>query len=320
MNGFERFNINTVSPTMLAQWDAAPATLILKRVYGVKTKANVNMWRGDAVEAGILFYLHNAGREDALLNAKRHAVDTFWQRADGEVSDEAEAASELIPSMVEQGAEFAGGIDSRLMASQLVADGFLEDIAPPFWGKMDFVFEDKTIVELKTTTRCPSKIETCSLSHRWQAATYATLRNAPVTLLYVTPKKFAAFFVGPNDPCLKTMVYSAWSMESALRKCEDGESLLRSLNPAVDSFYWDEETLDAYSRAISGEIRPLSGPGTEELAAMGYVTFGKHAGKHIEELPAKYLDWLLNPKLSDGGEYAVPEELQCAIRELRAKL
>lgn len=317
MNAFERFNIKTLSPTMLAQWDTAPATLILRRVYGHKTKANANMWRGDAVEAGMQFYLCNRNKPDALVNAKKHAEETFWHRAEGEVTEETEAAAELVPGMVGQAADYADTINCRVMASQLAAEGFLDGINAPFWGKMDFVFEDKSIIELKTTTRCPSKIESVSLSHKWQASTYATLRNQPVDLLYVTPKKHAAFRIAPNDPCLVTMRQAAASMEVALSKCESGDMLLRSLPPNADSFYWDEETLEAYQKALNGELRALIGPGTEDLAAQGYVTFGKHAGKHIEELPSKYLDWLLNPRLSDGGSYDVPEQLQDAIRDMR---
>ena len=317
MNPFDRFNIRTVSPTMLAQWDTAPATLILKRVYGHKTKANANMWRGDAVEAGLQLYLHNRGKADALSDAKRHAQEIFWHRADGEVTEETETEAARLPGMVEQGAAFADSLPHRLMASQLAAEGFIDGINAPFYGKMDFVFDDKTIIELKATTRCPSKIESVSLSHKWQAATYATLRNHPVTLLYVTQKKFQTFDILPGDPCLTSMRQAAASLETALRTCEDGDTLLRSLSPNADSFYWDKETIEAYQKALDGDLKPLVGPGTEDLAAKGYVTFGKHAGKHIEELPASYLDWLLNPCLSDGGTYDVPEQLQSAIRDLR---
>ena len=317
MNAFERFNIRYLSPTMIAQWDNAPATLILKRVYGVKTQANANMWRGDAVEAALQFILSNPGKPDLLANAQKLTEETFWHRAAGEVDEDTEKAASLLPGMVEQAFEFACSKTSRIMGTQFNVEGFLDDVSAPVTGKIDFIFDDKSIVELKTTTRCPSKIESVSLSHRWQAAFYAEARQQPVELLYVTDKKHASFMVEPGDTSLLTLTQAAKSLEVALERCEDGDKLLRSLPPVVQSFYWDDDTMEAYEKALNGDLKPLVGPGTESLAAQGYITFGKHAGKHISDVPDKYLDWLLNPKLSDGGTFDVPEDLQDAIRELR---
>lgn len=317
MNPFERFNIRSVSPTMISQWDSAPATLILRRVFGVKGKASPNMWRGDAVEAGLQFWLYNNMRENALANAKSLAVDTFWQRAAGEVTEETEKAVSVVPDMVEQAVNACSEKQSPILATQLSVEHFLDDLHVPLFGKMDFIFEDKSIIELKTTTRCPSSIETSSLVHRWQAAFYATARNQPVTLLYVTAKKFSAFTVEPNDPVLNLMRRSAIALQTALSKCDDGMSLLHSLPLNVESFYWDDEMRDAYEAAFEGRLKPLVGPGTESLAAQGYVTFGKHAGKHISELPDTYLNWLLSPKLSDGTTFDVPMDLQDAIINMR---
>jgi len=319
MNAFERFNIKSLSPTMVAQWDSAPATLILRRVFGVKGKANANMWRGEAVEAGMQFYLHNRNHPDAVANAKMLADATFWDRAAGEIREETESCASQLPGMIDQVIEFCHGVSERVMGTQFAVETFLDDVHAPFFGKMDFLFEDKSIIELKTTTRCPSSLDSVSTSHRWQAGIYAKARGVPVRLLYVTPKTFAAFDIEPDDAKLSTLRLSALSMQKALEKCEDGDTLLRSLPLNVDSFYWDDDVRQAYDDALSGKLKALSGPGTTALAAQGYITFGKHAGKHISEVPEKYLGWLLDPKLSDGGRFDVPEDLQIAIQEMRAE-
>lgn len=57
MNGFERFNIKYLSPTTIAQWDSAPATLVLRRVFGVKGKSNPNMWRGEGEQEAVAWLL-----------------------------------------------------------------------------------------------------------------------------------------------------------------------------------------------------------------------------------------------------------------------
>lgn len=318
MNAFERFNIRYLSPTMVAQWDSAPATLVLRRVFGVKGKANPNMWRGEAVEAGLQFWLHNKDRQDSMANAKQLAIDTFWDRAAGEVTEEAEAAAELVAPMVEQAVIACSDRSSRVMGTQFNVEHFLDDVHAPFTGRMDFLFEDKSIIELKTTTRCPSSIDSVSMVHRWQAGLYAAARNHPVSLLYVTAKKSAMYEVMPDDPNLVSMRQSALALQKALEKCEDGDQLLRSLPLNVESFYWDDETRQAYADALDGKLKALVGPGCEGLAAQGYVTFGKHAGKHISELPESYLGWLMNPKLSDGTVFDVSPELQDAIANMRA--
>lgn len=317
MNAFERFNIRSISPTMIAQWDAAPATLILRRLYGVKGKANAKMWRGDAVEAGLNFWLHNRAREDAMANAKALAVETFWQRAEGETSDEIEDVIKGVPGMVEQAVIAISTLPSNVMGTQFGVEAFLDDVDVPVFGKIDFLFEDKSIVELKTTTRVPSKIESVSISHRWQAALYAKARGVTVKLVYVSDKKSVGFDIEPDDVSLITMRRAALSLQKALAKADDGEALLRSLSLNVESFYWDDEVMQAYEDALEGKLKLLVGPGTENLPAQGYVTFGKHSGKHISELPKGYLDWLLNPKLGDGGMFDVPKELQTAIAEMR---
>lgn len=317
MNAFERFNIRSLSPTMIAQWDACPASLILRRMYGVKGKANANMWRGEAVEGGLQFWLHNRDKADSMANAKARAVDVFWERAGGEVSEETEKAAADVPAMVEQAVIAATDRAARVMGTQFAVEDFLDDVEAPIFGKIDFIFEDKSIIELKTTTRCPSSLDNVSMSHRWQAAFYAKARGHKVDLTYVTAKKWAMFEVFPDDSSLALMRRAAMSLQKALAKCDDADTLLRSVPLNVESFYWDDDNRSAYENALDGKLKALVGPGTESLAAQGIITFGKHANKHISELPASYLDWLMNPKLSDGGFYDVPKELQEAIAEMR---
>lgn len=312
--GFEKYGIKSVSPTMIANWDAAPATLILKRVFGVKFQPNAKMWRGDAVEAGLAVLL----RTGDLANAVALAQETFLDRSMGEVSEETEKEAALIEPMLERLSEYVSEVSPpQVMASQLAVEGWFDGISAPFYGKMDFVFLDKTIWELKTTERAPSKLETATLSHRWQAAVYAEFRQAPVTLLYVTAKKVVPLTVLPGDESLKSLKQSAKAMDRMLNAHDEGLDLLASLPLAAGSFYWDDEMISAYEQAIEGTLPPLKGTGTEALLARGVITFGKHAGKHISDVPDTYLNWLLNPKLSDGGTYDVPEALQEAIKAYR---
>lgn len=309
MSAFERYNIKYLSPSMIAQWDAAPATLILRRVFGVKTVATPSMARGNAVEAGLMAALRGQSAEQA----RAFACDHFWKQVDGEISDETQQAAAEVPLMLEQAIEAASATSSPLMATQLTIEHFIDDVSAPFFGKMDFVFEDKSIFELKTTTRAPSSIDTISTSHRWQAGLYAAARQQPVQLIYVTTKKHVIHTIEPGDEKQATMRLSALAMQRAFQRAADGNALLDGLPMNVDSFYWDEGMLSSYQDALSGKLKSLAGPGAEELAAQGIITFGKHAGKHISDVPRSYLNWLLAPKLSDGTVFEVPRALQEAI-------
>lgn len=314
ISGFDVYGIERLAPTMIANWDSAPATLILRRVFGVKGESNANMWRGDAVEAAMAEYL----RYHDIEAAKTIADDAFLNRCDGVLDEAAERVREQIPGMVDQAKALCdSNAYGELMASQLGVEGRYEGITVPIYGKMDFAFMSGRNIELKTTTRCPSSIESASTSHRWQAAFYADARQQPVDLCYITPKKFAVFTVEPGDPILRGMLATAKALERMLGAHDEGLDLLASLPTNVDSFYWDDPLIEAYQRAIDGDLPPLKGTGTEALLRSGVITFGKHAGKHISDVPDTYLNWLLNPQLSDGGTYDVPEPLVEAIKEYK---
>ena len=311
LSGFTKYDINSISPTMIAQWDSAPATLLLRRVFGIKGAPNANMWRGDAVETGVEVLARGGSLEAAIEQAK----DTFLHRCEGVLDEDSEAALALLPGMVEQGAEaLAEGNYGEILGSQLVVEKSFNEVGVPGWGKMDFAFFGGRNIELKTTTRCPSKVESASTSHRWQAAFYAEARQEPVDLVYLTAKKHAVFTVHPGDPILASMLRTAAAMERMLASHDEGGDLIASLPSAVDSFYWDDDLIQAYTGALSGDLPPLKGTGTEALHLKGIITFGKHAGRHISDVPPKYLEWLLNPRLSDGTKFDVPADLQTAIQ------
>lgn len=314
LSGFQTYGIERVSPTMISNWDAAPATLVLRRVFGVKGQANANMWRGDAVEAG----LEALARGRDLSLAQSIADEAFLVRAEGVLDEEADAARLLIPGMVEQCAEFLKEQQyGEILGSQISVEKSFQAIGVPIFGKMDFAFLNGRNIELKTTTRIPAKIENASTSHKWQAAFYADARQQPVDLLYVSAKKFAVFTVEPDSQFLTGLFNTARAMERMLGSHDEGLDLLKSLPTTVDSFYWDDDLVTAYQSALDEKLPPLKGTGTEALLEKGIITFGKHAGRHISDVPDKYLDWLLNPTLSSGETFDVPEQLQNAIRQHR---
>ena len=49
------------------------------------------------------------------------------------------------------------------------------------------------------------------------------------------------------------------------------------------------------------------------------LTFGKHKGEELSMVPTMYLQWLIEPKLKDGGIFNVPEEIKQEAKNILAR-
>lgn len=107
----------------------------------------------------------------------------------------------------------------------------------PVVGYLDFVFEN-VIVDLKTTTRCPSVM---SLAHQNQRAIYQTAKpNHKLEFLYVTSKKYQ--FLADGDPkSLMDNIKGTVKKMDTFCKFLTPQDAARAIPINVDSFYWREE-------------------------------------------------------------------------------
>ena len=111
----------------------------------------------------------------------------------------------------------------------------------PVVGYLDFVFPNGKIVDLKTTTRCPSVM---SLSHQIQRAIYQTARpDHEVEFLYVTPKKFQFLSDGDVPSLIDIIKTTVKRMDTFCSLMTPKMATCIPINP--DSFYWrDQYTLE----------------------------------------------------------------------------
>lgn len=236
MNGFERHGIDHLSASSINLWTNAPDVWVMQYLHGKRTPAGPAMWRGIAVEDGVVATLAGDSIEDATLMAQ----DLFDKKIviGDEASDKERA---LIKPMIEQAVEQLAGYgkpqfsdDGSQVKISITAKG--DGWAIPVIGFLDLVFPDSgLVIDLKTTTRIPSAM---SPEHQLQRAIYAkAMGNSAVKFLYASAKKTALLEDGDPGEVLARAKVQIGRMEAFLRKLDKDEAAaIVPVNP--NSFYW----------------------------------------------------------------------------------
>ena len=168
------------------------------------------------------------------------ALDNFALNTGGVIDDDHDEERDAIPPMLGQAMAAMKGAP-RLVARQVAIETWLDGIGVPVIGYCDYVLEDAAIVDLKTTHRMPSGPKP---DHLRQVAVYNKARQAPVSLLYVTTKKFARLHI-PQEACddaIRDMTRVATSLQSILSVCDTATDAGRFVAPDFSKFYWNADT------------------------------------------------------------------------------
>lgn len=236
-NPFEKHGIKRLSPSSLNLWQGEPAFWVLKYLHGMRDDAGPAAKRGTAVEAGLDHWI--GGNRD-LAFCQKAAHDNFLLNTGGQADDAHEAERSAISPMLEQ-ATAAIGSGVRLLARQVAIETWLDGIEVPVIGYCDYVLEDGSIIDLKTTHRLPSSPKP---DHLRQVAIYAQARQAPVSLLYVTPRKFSRMHV-PAEACqeaIEDIRRVARSLRTVLAMSDTPKDAAEFVAPDYSKFYWSTET------------------------------------------------------------------------------
>lgn len=222
-NSFERFGITHLSASALNLWRGAPGIYALRYIAGMKDSGNPAMWRGSAVENGLVALLRGQPLASAL-NAAYQSFDLNskdYQDIDGDMS----AERELIAPMIEQCAKWKA--PSMLNASQLRIEYYFDPVPIPVIGYLDLGF-DGIDIDLKSTKACPSAPRS---DHVRQVSIYRAARNRNGGVLYVTNKRHAYFDISDDmmNEALDELRADALSLNNFLAKCDNREEVLRSL-------------------------------------------------------------------------------------------
>lgn len=202
----------------------SPAKWALCYLHGVKD-VSPNMWRGSAVEAGIVHYLYTGDLDDAI----KAAFAKFEEEAQGEVTEEIESAISVIPGMVEQGAIALAGREMPF-GKQIRVEHQFDGIDIPAIGFVDVEWPEIGL-EIKSTNRMPSDI---SEGHACQTAFYKFCRKKPFEVLYVTKSKHQLIpFDADPAPYVRRLEWTAHAINDLLTAFPDKMRATRVL-PAPD--------------------------------------------------------------------------------------
>tara|TARA_R110002020_G_scaffold380766_2_gene591942 strand:- start:2392 stop:3063 length:672 start_codon:yes stop_codon:yes gene_type:complete len=114
----------------------------------------------------------------------------------------------------------------------------LDDMPIPIMGYIDFRFKDK-IVDLKTTTRMPSKP---TEAQKRQMAFYSmAYPKNTVDLFFATPKDYKKFKLDNLSVYKKQLKKVAFSIEKFLSISDDKHELASLVYPNFDSWTWSDK-------------------------------------------------------------------------------
>lgn len=241
MNAFARHGIKHLSPSSLNLWANEPAMYVLKYLHGLKDDVGPSAKRGTAVEAGLDVFLLD--RQATIEQCTQVAINNFRLNTGGVIDDDHDKEAALIQPMLTQ-AIGALRLAPPLLGRQLSIETWIDGIPVPIIGFLDYVFEDHSILDLKTTARLPSAPRP---DHIRQVSIYAHARQAPVSLLYVTPVKHARYHASADQVAegLAEVTRIAKTLARVLSASDTAADVAEFVTPNFDSFYWNDSSINA---------------------------------------------------------------------------
>lgn len=221
------------SPSSLNLFCASPSMFVLEKIMGRRQPVGAPAHRGTAVEHGVAIgLLDPAARIDVCASEARMKFDTLMALSGDPRRD---AYGNDIPAMVKSALEELRpyGIPTSLQGA---VTWHPEGLEYPIYGLFDFEWaQHGIIVDLKTTSALPSAIKP---PHARQVALYTSSDNYQGRLVYVTPKKRAAYLLENIAEHRAALHQIALRVERFLSLSEDPAFFTSITAPDVESFYW----------------------------------------------------------------------------------
>jgi hypothetical protein len=234
--GFAKHGIMHLSASSINLWVNAPDIWVARYLKGHRSAFGPAPRRGQCVEDAVLAMLKGEG-EDAAINSATDALRKTFPSGGDDVEKEAalipDMARDAFDALKDYGVpEFEGEGQDKIEISANF-DGW----SIPVIGFLDFVFPALgLIIDLKTTTRVPSKM---SAEHQLQRAIYARAKgNMAVKFLYTSGKKHALLEDGDPAEVLAKAKTQIARINQFLEHCDDADTAMRIIPHNPNSFYW----------------------------------------------------------------------------------
>ena len=240
MNGFEKHGIKHLSNSSINLWESNPAQWVMSYLLKEKRPSSAAMWRGIAVEDGVVACLDGGTLTDAVAAALAR-FDKEITFADEKSEKERAAIApmiELAVAELEPYGKPSFSIDGSQQKVSITCAG--DGWKIPIIGFLDLVYPDHgLVVDLKTTMRMPSVM---MQSHKRQRCIYQRCLggNQQVKFLYVTPKKSGWLEDGDVDAELAAIKAHCNRLERFLSVSDDPQYLASIVPVDPTHFYWGD--------------------------------------------------------------------------------
>ena len=198
--GFERYGLQHISASQLNMYRISPAAWAHYYVFAGARKPSIKMILGSAVEHGVNFALDGADEEVCLSEAQEYfcndVTDNKIDADNNTIKDALQAIKQWVPMGRDAILESVAGLGAYYIAQQVRCERNIplaKGGQVKMLGYMDYVVNDGDepikIIDLKTTSRAPSKMST---SHALQGVFYQwamALSPMPTEFIYLCTRQ-----------------------------------------------------------------------------------------------------------------------------------
>ena len=230
-NPFKTHNINYLSPSSMNTYISDMPMWVARYLFGIKSGSGAGAIRGIVQEA-VLADKYETGKFNFNLLEMKFLDMCTEAKIDSE-DVKVEKERKLLKN-------FGKIIDENFTYKNLEqyqekVEVQFEDMPIPVMGYIDFRFKDK-IVDLKTTTRMPSKPTEAQMR---QMAFYSmAYPSNSVDLFFATPKDHKKFTLKNLSVYKKQLKKVAFSIQKFLSISDDKHELASLVYPNFDSWTW----------------------------------------------------------------------------------
>lgn len=235
-NGFAKHGIQHLSASSLNLWSNAPDAWIARYLHGEKGTFTSAPVRGQCVEQAVVATLSGQAPDVALAEALARFDRTFPKPSEDDLEERANIV-EMTRISVDALAGYGVPDPTEAGQERIEITCAFDTWSIPVIGFLDMSFSGLgLVIDLKTTTRVPSKM---SADHQLQRAIYAKAKgNMAVKFLYASTKKTALLEDGDPGLILARAKAQIARMSAFLCHC-DKDTATRIVPHNPESFYWN---------------------------------------------------------------------------------